>query len=44
VSSSEREEIERALREGKMVVVKAESPSKIDGPADKVKVIVRSRG
>jgi len=42
--SREREEITRALKEGKMVVIKADTPSKVEGQADKVKVIVRSRG
>ena len=42
--SSEREEILKALREGKLVVVKADTPSRIEGPPDKVRVIVRSRG
>jgi len=40
----EKEEILRALKEGKMVVIKGDTPSKVEGPLDKVKVIVRSRG
>ena len=43
MSESEKREVEEALKSGKLVVIKANTPSKVEGPADRVKVIIRSR-